>query len=409
MKRTTTLLFFLIFTHAFSQVVVKNTGSSKIFVAIGYYEKSNWTTKGWFAIEPNQEQNVYNPKLFGNDTFYYCATIENCDMGYFGNTDLYVDKKNAFTISNADNTQNYSNPNISKYKFIKVNLNTLDKTEIIVEPNNLTCYGKRVGKWKLGLDKEGDFAELKEDIRYYREVNFDNDSPKGWCKDYYADGPLKAEFKLSSFKPFKYDGKCTWYSKDGMIEKEAVYINGIASSETVSNNGALTTKKAVYEIVKLPIQNIYLNSTSNAFWKNGNTKSIIPVDLPEGTVEWYYEFTSSRSKELIQANVEKFQLAAELSSLIDKSGLLSASINVFTTPPGNDVCDIYLFENNYYNQFLNEQQFNHFPVGTRQNYKSGVVQIRNLPLKKPMIGIQNKDMMYGINVSIQIIAVVSKI
>ncbi|WP_367769423.1 DUF1036 domain-containing protein [Flavobacterium sp. WC2421] len=405
------IITFLLFTKSFSQVIFKNTGSSKIFVAIGFYEKNTgWTTKGWFPIEPNEEQNLYTPKLFGSEKFYYCATIEKCDKGFFGNTSLYVNKQDAFTIANADNNVNYNNSLILKYKFIETKINTLESNTIKIEPNNLTCYNKKQGKWKMGLDKEGNFAELKEDIRFYREISFTNDIPIGWCKDYYPDGTLKSEYKLLSFLPFKYDGKCSWYKKDGSLEKEIEYKNGTALSETSTiNNGEIITKKAQYEVVKLPIQNLYLNSTSNAYWKGGNSKSIIPVELPEGTVEWYYEYTSSRNKELVQSNVQQFSLAKQLTSLIDTSGLLNASINMFSSPPGNDVCDVYLFENEYYNQFLNGTTFNHFPIGTRQNFKSGIVQIRNFPLKNPRIGIKNNDMTFGINVSIQIVAIVSKI
>ena len=202
------IITFLLFTKSFSQVIFKNTGSSKIFVAIGFYEKNTgWTTKGWFLIEPNEEQNLYTPKLFGSEKFYYCATIDKCDKGFFGNTSLYVNKQDAFTIANADNNVNYNNPLILKYKFIEAKINTLESNTIKIEPNNLTCYNKKQGKWKMGLDKEGNFAELKEDIRFYREISFTNDIPIGWCKDYYPNGTLKSEYKLLSFLPFKYDGK----------------------------------------------------------------------------------------------------------------------------------------------------------------------------------------------------------
>jgi uncharacterized membrane protein len=405
------ILTLFLFTKTFGQVIFKNSGTGKVFVAIGYYENATgWTTKGWFPIEPNEEKNLYTPKLFGNSTFYYCATIDKCDMGFFGNTSLYINKQNAFTIENADNNTNYNNPLILKYKFIETKINSLEINTINIKPENLTCYNKKQGKWKLGLDKEGNFAEVKEDIKSYREINFDNDIPIGWCKDYFTDGSLKAEYKLLSFDPFKYDGKCTWYKKDGSLEKEIIYKNGTPLSETsIKNDGVTVTKKAEYEVLKLPIQNIYLNSTSNEYWKGGNTKSIIPIELPEGTVEWYYEYTSSRSKELVQANVQKFSVATQLTSLIDKTGLLNATANMFTSPPGNDVCDVYLFENEYYNQFLKGESFNHYPIGTRQNFKSGIVQIRNLSLKIPRIGIKNNDMTFGINVSIQIVAIVSKI
>lgn len=410
MKKIFTILFLAFFIQSFGQVIFKNNGSRKIYVAIGYYDKS-WTTKGWFPIEPNQEKSVYTPKIFGNNVFYYCATIENCDSGIYGSTFMPVDKINPFTIPNADTNKNiYNNSNIESYKFIETKINNfLEETRININ-YNLTCYGQKQGKWRMGLDKEGNFAEVEEDIRFYREINFENNIPKGWAKDYYPNGKLKAEFKLLSYEPFKYDGTCTWYKNDGSIEKELTYKNGVPISQTTSNfNGENITKQATYEVVKLPIQNIYLNSTSNEFWKNGKSRVIIPVDLPEGTVEWYYEYTSSRNKETVQSSSDSFKLASDLSNLIDATGLLNISINMLSTPPGSDVCDIYLFESEYYTNFLNGSHFNHFTTGTRQNFKSGVVQVRNQPLKKPMLGVKNNDMTYGINVSVQIVAIISKI
>lgn len=32
----------------------------------------------------------------------------------------------------------------------------------------------------------------------------------------------------------------------------------------------------------------YINSGSNANFKGGNSRVIVPVDLPEGTTEWYW-------------------------------------------------------------------------------------------------------------------------
>ncbi|VXB57052.1 exported hypothetical protein [Flavobacterium sp. 9AF] len=409
MKKNFTLLLFNLFILSNAQVVLKNNGARKIYVAIAYYDKS-WTTKGWFQIEPNQEASVYTPKIFGNTNFYYCATIDNCDMGIYGSTPLLVDKFNAFTFPNADNSQSINNQNLSKYKFIKTTINSFPDKTLINLNYNLICNGKKQGKWRLGLDKEGNFAEVEDDIRFYRDINFENGIPKGWVKDYYSDGKLKAEFKLLSYEPFRYDGNCTWYKPDGTIEKEQTYKNGVVISQTSSDSsGDIIEKQATYEIVKLPIQNVYINSTSNEYWKGGNSKTIIPVDLPDGTVEWYYEYTSSRSKEKVQSSANNFKLASDLSNLIDKTGLLNISLSMLTTPPGNDVCDIFLFESDYYNNFLNGTSFNHYPIGTRQNFKSGVVQIRNQPLRKPMIGVKNNDLSYGINVSIQIVAVVAKI
>lgn len=411
MKIKFLIIALLLFSKSIGQVIVKNNSPYKIFVAIGFFDKqSGWTTKGWFNIETKSQETVYQPKLFGNQNFYYCAKIDNCDQGFYGKSSLLVDEINAFTINNADKEYSGTNRDFKKYNFIEYQISNLEENVILIDPLNLKCNNKKQGKWKLGLDKEGNFAELEEDIKFYREINFENDKPIGWCKDFYANGTIKSEYKLSSFSPFIYDGRCTWYSENGNKSRETIYRNGVPSEEVlVSDNGNVIEKKAKRSVVKLPVQNVYLNSTSNEFWKGGNSKSLIPVNLPEGTVEWYYEYTASRDASEVKKVTEQFNLAAQLSSILDKTGAAEIAINALTSPPGTDFCDMYLLENDYYNQFLKDQEFIHYPAGARQNFKSGIIQVKNLSLQKPLIGVKNKDMSYGINVSIQVVAIVSKL
>lgn len=394
-----------------AQVVFKNDGPNKIYVAIGYFKPaSGWTSQGWFPIEPNEEKVVFNHIGLSNPNFYYCATIEGCDKGFFGESELYVNAKDPFTIPNAEVVKNYANPLLKRYKFRQVNLSGKSKYVVTLNTYNTVCYGKPQGKWLILLDKEGEDVQKNEDAVSHREVTFDKGVPIGWCKDFYPDGKVKAEFKLLSYSPLVYDGKCTWYKPNGSLEREVVYrVGSPISATTYLENGQKVVSNARYEIVKLPVQSFYINSTSNETWKGGKSKTVFPVNLPKGTVEWYYEFTASRDAGQVQQNVKNFGLASQLATILDQSGILSASVDMLTSPPGGDLCNIYLMDQKYYNSFLSDGQIRHYPIGSRLNYRSGVVQIRDISIDGPIIGIRNPDMVYGINVSIQVIAIISKI
>ncbi len=404
--------FIIISFFSIGQVIIKNSGSSDLNVAICYFDNSTgWTTKGWYLVEAKTEKPIYNYTRFDNMNFYYCATIAYCDRGYFGDFPLFVNRKDNFTIPNADKELEYTNPLIEKTNFNYLNLKGRTTYTVEMTPQNLTCYDQLQGKWVFSLDKDGDYAEKKEDAIYYREVTFDKGQAIGWGKDFYADGKVKAEFKLLKYKPVIYDGKCVWYYRDGTIEKEIVYQNGNPIKATAySSTGISEIREAHYETIKFPVQNFYVNSTSNETWKGGSSKTVYPVLLPEGTVEWYYEFTASRDESEMKTNAEQFSLETQLINLVDKTGILKATVNMFTSAPGGNICNVYLIDETGYNNFLDGVDFKYYPIGTRTNYKSGIVQVRGLnSIISPMIGIKNPDLSFGIHVSLQIVAVVSKI
>lgn len=413
MKKLFLSLFsFVLSLVVIGQVIVKNTGTNNLNIAYCYYDNNTgWTTKGWFVVEAKTEQKIFNLNQTSNPNFYYCATIADCDRGYYGDLPLFVNKKNAFTIPNADKNLVYNNPLIEKLNFRKINLKGKTIHAIELAPQNMTCYEQKHGKWTLPLDKYGDFAEKKEDAVYYREITFDKGRPIGWCKDFYPDGKVKAEFKLINDNPLVYDGKCTWYKEDGSIEKEINYKNGSPQKETAYNSSGVTQTKVVkYEAVELPIQNFYINSTSNETWRGGNSKSVYPVLLPENTVEWYYEFTASRNEVEMKSNAKQFSLATQLTSMVDQSGILNASVNMLTAPPGANICNVYLIDNKAYDNFIAGKNFEHYSIGTRTNFKSGIVQVRELAsIAKPIIAIKNPDGYYGIHVSVQVVAIVAKL
>lgn len=335
MKKYLFILLILSFTiPGAAQITVKNTGIAKVFVA---YCSGNviggWTARGWIAVAPGEEKLLYNVTVLDYPKFYYCGMIENCDQGYYGNFKLMVDPRNAFTINHADKYQNTDNANYRMIGFKEVDLNGKKNYTIEVNPGNLICNQQPQGKWRLDLDKEGDYAEKKEDAYFYREITFDVGRPIGWCKDYYPDGSLRAEFKLTQAKPAIYDGKCTWYNKDGSKEKEIVYQNGnVIGTTSYGANGVAFNSQTTYEPVPLPVQNFYLNSTGREAFGVGHSKVAYYPELPPNTIKWYYEFTASRNSDDVKRMASNFSAAAKLSSVVDKTGLLGLSINLFCGP-----------------------------------------------------------------------------
>ncbi|RZJ92388.1 MAG: DUF1036 domain-containing protein [Chryseobacterium sp.] len=404
------VIFLLSYLSPSAQVIFKNEGFSKIYVAYGYRDvRTGWTTKGWFPIGPGEEKPVYDYSSSTNPNFYYCATIEKCDQGYFGQHVLYVNSQQPFTIPNADKAANYSSPLMRTYQFNLVNLAGTSTHTIVLKPVNLTCGGLRQGKWRLALDKYGDYAEKREDEAMYREITFDRGKPVGWCKDFYADGKPRAEFKLLSIKPLVYDGHCIWYREDGTKEREEDYDNGVVLSTKEYSGTETKVSKARLEVVKLPLQSFFLNGTGNELLLDGKSRTTYPIALPKGTVEWYYEFSASRNKEDMASYTQLFSLAGQLTKLIDKTGLVSAGIGMLTAPPGGDICNVYLLDGSY-DAFREKQpKFSFWAAGSRTNFKSGIVELKGNSLTNPVIGIDNPSFSYGIHVSIQVVAVVSKL
>jgi len=95
--------------------------------------------------------------------------------------------------------------------------------------------------------------------------------------------------------------------EDVTIEKEITHKNGATVSLTsINNNGNANTIKVTY--VELPVQNFFVNGTSNTRFKRCNDKTSYSFKLVENTVECYNEFTTSREKTEIKSNQDQFRL-----------------------------------------------------------------------------------------------------
>jgi hypothetical protein len=151
-------------------------------------------------------------------------------------------------------------------------------------------------------------------------------------------------------------------------------------------------------------QNIYLNSATRI---GGKTRSTVTVDLPPNTVEWYYSFTTSENPP--QRNV--LNLASQLTSTFTGSKLIGEAVKDLFAPTGSAVCDIYLLSEDNVGKFIDKEDlgfgsYRYLPSGTRENIKNSVVKV-NAPLSgRYYLGLRNPSGMVGLNIQIEIIAVV---
>jgi hypothetical protein len=154
---------------------------------------------------------------------------------------------------------------------------------------------------------------------------------------------------------------------------------------------------------------IFINSGSNATFKDGKSRVTYQITLPQNTVEWYYEVVAYRNKDALDKTASVFSLLSQLTKAFDNTGVLSYTASALTKAPGDNYCDIYLFQD-YQNAKLFEQklddQFKHFPIANRKNVKSDIVKLGDGYTNGTyFIGIKNPDSMYGINVRLEVVAI----
>jgi len=156
----------------------------------------------------------------------------------------------------------------------------------------------------------------------------------------------------------------------------------------------------------VPISDFYVNSGSNAVFKGGKSRITIPVTLPANTQEWYYTFSASRNKIDIDKAKSSFNLVGQLSKLVSGTSVLNIGIDMLTKPPGGNVCDVFQLDFTNRSLFEAKQQHQYFLEGTRLNISSGVSKITGGANQTFYIGIRNPDEYYGIDIAIEVVAIV---
>ncbi len=140
---------------------------------------------------------------------------------------------------------------------------------------------------------------------------------------------------------------------------------------------------------------------------NGRSRLTIPVKLPPNTLRWYYSFAAMESK---NEPMEWVSLAAQLTKLVDETGISAAFISRAVKPTGTASCDIYVLDTEGGPAFESkvDDKWSFDKNASRQNMTGGVVES---PLSKPnfTIGLSNPSLKTGINVRIEVSAVLAQL
>ena len=153
-------------------------------------------------------------------------------------------------------------------------------------------------------------------------------------------------------------------------------------------------------------QTFYLNGGTRATF-GGKSRVTYQITLPPNTVEWYYAFTTSKNEN----SPTHIGLLAQLSRLFDPTGISAIVSNAITTPTGAGVCDIYLMDRNNAQAFSEKVdnwggRYYYQPSGSRENFKQGTVQIRDIQNGNWVLGFRNPSALEGINVTFEVVAIV---
>jgi hypothetical protein len=161
-----------------------------------------------------------------------------------------------------------------------------------------------------------------------------------------------------------------------------------------------------YTVVTIaPAQNFYLDSRFVSTF-NGRSRIALPVTLPEGTVRWFYSFAATESK---SEPMEWVGLAGQLTRFIDKTGVTAMFIDRLVKPSGTAACDIFVLNTEGVKAFeaKEDDSYAYERTYSRQNMTGGVVEV--IPAKNSFaIGLSNPSLKNGINVKIEVSAIVAK-
>lgn len=90
-------------------------------------------------------------------------------------------------------------------------------------------------------------------------------------------------------------------------------------------------------------ENIY-QLDGGTFVVFNQSRVIIPIDLPENTIEWYYVFTSVSDDEAAQIKQTRIDLFSQIARVIDETGTTSKALSMLLAPAGTSSCSVYLFD-----------------------------------------------------------------
>ncbi|MBX3100998.1 MAG: hypothetical protein KF690_00660 [Bacteroidetes bacterium] len=273
--------------------------------------------------------------------------------------------------------------------------------------NAINSNGLAHGDWVVLFDRDWEPAYRVEDVSYYRKVSFNNGVPVGIVRDYYLNGTLQFEGKLSSCNPKDIPhGLCTWYHPNGKKAQECTFNNGspICEIKKWDENGQLIQKK--YKFVSALARNERtINSEFNIYAKPSRT--VIQVDLPLNT-EYYIVKISMRN--INQGGEDNsVELIKLLASVVAPAyPLVSQSLGYIFSSIPTDACNTTICITDKKNAELFQQVKEYACWKSDNNIKTLTRAVNNFEPGKAYICIDNHNNRTAVIATVEVVAVVAE-
>ena len=155
-------------------------------------------------------------------------------------------------------------------------------------------------------------------------------------------------------------------------------------------------------------QTFYLNGGTKATF-GGKSRTWFNIPLPKNTVEWYYSFTTTKNEN----SSSTIGLLSQLTRLYDPTGMTAIATNAILTPSGAGVCDIYLMDRANSDKFTDKVDnwggtYSYKVNGSRENYKNGTVQIKDILSGNWCLGFKNPSATEGISITFEVVAIIEE-
>ena len=171
---------------------------------------------------------------------------------------------------------------------------------------------------------------------------------------------------------------------------------------TAATNGQTLQKERKVVQVLTP-QTFYLNGGTRATF-GGKSRTLFDIQLPANTVEWYYSLTTTKNEN----STSPIGLLSQLTTLYDPTGMTAIATNSILTPSGAGACDIYLMDRKNAIVFNAKDYFFYQRIGSRENFKNGTVQIKDILTGNWCLGFKNPSATEGISITFEVVAIVEE-
>lgn len=151
---------------------------------------------------------------------------------------------------------------------------------------------------------------------------------------------------------------------------------------------------------------LVLNSKLRGAVAGGQSRLAIPLDVPNGTLEWFYSFTTTAGEQ----GTKNLNLAIQLSSLVlDPSGNSAKILSQLDVPGGTNAINVYVLDPENKELFLQGDAFDYIELGSSEATKEGGAKVTETKPGRWYLGLHNPSALDGVNVAMEAVAIVTEV